>query len=537
MTLSETSVGSLVSFWTCRTGVCGNGAPMIPYAEITETADRRWTFRLLERLGTADLSVAERDDLVAALQAVSDPRALGPLEAALCDAARPAGVRRAASAALRGMHYLVRDVSADTLRRWWREGDAALRRHALLSIDGTNCPDIVLAVAKNPVHELHGEALGRMNFLFDLPEHEEVKIAALGHPDPQVRETAATVLLWDEPVRAEGPLIAATLDPVPAVAAEACHTLQYYPSLRTASCLYRLRDHPAEKVRQEAAASFESVRGEFLLGLRLPGRQVTDHVRRWLEPVWDVLAFTADELRPVEGDTWPAQPPAPKQALPLSTVLEMLAHPDASPKTIQESLWSNDWRLYTETEWRRLRRALLDHSDPLVRQEAASAFESWHDADGLLALVEDDDFSVRKAAVYQLGRLPPRLRIADLAWEHLQRPDVLGVHAIETLDTFVRHADPEVAVRRLSWIAGDHGRREELRTAALYHLTQLPAVEQLAQLAGLLLELPVVTWSLHIAWLDAKARLGLPSPDIGHLLEVDNLHVQEAVSRCHAFEF
>ena len=53
----------------------------------------------------------------------------------------------------------------------------------------------------------------------------------------------------------------------------------------------------------------------------------------------------------------------------------------------------------------------------------------------------------------------------------------------------------------------------------------------MGQLAGLLLEPPAVTWALHIALLDAIADLGLPTPDIGHLREVDNLHVQEAVAR------
>jgi len=54
---------------------------MIPYTEITEIADRSWTFRLLERLTAPDLPEAEQDQVVEALCSVSDCRSFGPLEA------------------------------------------------------------------------------------------------------------------------------------------------------------------------------------------------------------------------------------------------------------------------------------------------------------------------------------------------------------------------------------------------------------------------------------------------------------------------
>lgn len=46
----------------------------------------------------------------------------------------------------------------------------------------------------------------------------------------------------------------------------------------------------------------------------------------------------------------------------------------------------------------------------------------------------------------------------------------------------------------------------------------------------MLQEPPVVTWALHLALLDAIMDLGLPLPNVGHLREVDNLHVQAAVA-------
>ena len=64
---------------------------------------------------------------------------------------------------------------APVIRRLTRQMGAALRRTGVRVTSGMTGP------------------YGRLNHF--------------GHPDPEVRETAATILLWDEPIRAEGPLI------------------------------------------------------------------------------------------------------------------------------------------------------------------------------------------------------------------------------------------------------------------------------------------------------------------------------------------
>jgi HEAT repeat protein len=504
----------------------------IPYADIAETADRRWTLRLLARLEEADLSDEEVDDLVEALQAVSDPRSFAILEAVACDAARPARTRRAGGAALRGMLHVALDLPADRLRRWWQEGDAVLSELSLRFMDGVRCPDIVLKVAADATHPLQAEALGRMEWWFDRPEHEAVKIAGLDHPDSRVRAAAAYVLLWDEPAAAELPLIEATHDSVPEVAAEAANTLEYYPSVCVVRRLHEMLGHDDEKVHEEAEDSFQSIRNEVLVRLRGRDRGVADHVRFWLRPVWDILAFGDEERLPDADADPPTRREERREAVPVPDLLALLADPDASPRLLERRLRENDWSLYQEDQRRLIRAVLLGHGDQLVREQAAWAFAAWRDVAGLLALIEDADFCVRKSAIYNLGRLPPKPGIAGVAWDHLHRHDTLGTHATETLDTFVRHADPADAVRRLGWIAGDHGRREGLRVAAVHHLARLGAVEQVGQLAGQLLEPPEVTWALHIALLDAIVDLDLPTPDIGQLRDVDNLFVQEAVARC-----
>jgi hypothetical protein len=503
---------------------------VIPYADINEAADRRWTLRLLERLVDPGLPDAERDDLVGALQAVSDPRSFAPLMAILADPAAVTPVREAAGSALRGMRSAALDLPEQTLRGWWLRGDAVLRRESLWCMGGLRCPDVVLRVASDPAHELQAAALERMAFFFDRPEHQAVKTAALSHSDAAVREAAAYAILWDEPVCAEGPLHRAASDTAAEVAAEAINALQYYPSLQTVRCLHGLAHRPDGKApEEEARESLQSLRAELLFPLCGKDRRVADHVRRWLAPVWDLLAFTEDELRPDEDDPPPTRQEAARVAVPLAELLALLADPDASPLALDDRLRGNGWAAYSADERRRLRPVLLAHPDQEVRECAAAALADWGDADGLVALIGDGEFSVRKSAMYQLGQVPPSPGLADLAWAHLQRSDALGTHGRETLSTFVRHA--AAAVARLEEVAADPGRRESLRVAAVGHLDGLGAAEAVSRLSLLLREPPAVTWALHLALLGALTRQRLPVPDVGHLRGVDNLHVQEALAR------
>ena len=503
---------------------------MIPYADITEKADRRSTDRLLNRLDAADLPQDELDELVRALQAVSDPRSFHLLEAVVCDIEKPPHLRNAAGTALRGLHHVALDIPAEKLRRWWLEGDAILRRISLLFMNGIRCPDIVVKIAADPTHLLQADALGRMNFWFDLPGYEAVKIAGLSHPDPKVRAAAADVLLWDEPVAAEGRLIEATHDAVLKVATEATNTLEYYPSLRVISHLHELLHHAVDMVREQAQDSFQSIRYELLNRLCSKDERIAEHIRRWLRPVWDILAFTEEELTPEGNDASAAYQEEPARAIPLGDLLALLADVDASPLVLGDHLRSNGWSDYAEGERRRLRPVLLTHTDQLVREQGAQAFAAWGDVGWLLDLVQDADFCVRKSAMYHLGQLPPNPMIADVAWDHLRRPNTKGTHETEALATFVKHGDRVVAVRRLGWMASDHRCREGLRVAAVERLTELRAAGELGRLAGLLLEPPAVTWALHIAMIDAIKGLGLPAPEIAYLREVDNLHMQAALA-------
>ena len=203
--------------------------PTSPYADITEKADRRWTYQLLERLSTPGLPVEELDDLVGALQAVSDPRSFAALEAVLCDTVEPPRTRAAAGSILRGMHHVAHDVPADKLRRWWLEGDAILRRHALMSMDGFHCPDIVLQEPPPRPTNYRLWLCSAWTSGSTSPSMRPSRSPPCPPPPPGLGKTAAYILLWDEPVAAKQTLDRGDRRPRPEVAAWAVNALKYYP--------------------------------------------------------------------------------------------------------------------------------------------------------------------------------------------------------------------------------------------------------------------------------------------------------------------
>ena len=117
----------------------------------------------------------------------------------------------------------------DTLVQWWYQGDEILRRTALWGFYADNA-EIVIPIASDPDHPYHLDAISTLRFGFEMSEYQELNIKALSHHNPQVRKTAATNLLWSEPVKAEGPLIEATHDSDTDVAVEACYALAWYPT-------------------------------------------------------------------------------------------------------------------------------------------------------------------------------------------------------------------------------------------------------------------------------------------------------------------
>lgn len=490
---------------------------MLPYDAIIETGTRRWTGQLLARLDAPDLADDELRQVQHALAAASDHRSFAALDTILRDPSRPPRLREAAGAALRGMHHVVVDVPAETLRHRWDHGDDVLRRAALRGM-GQDCPDIVRAVAVDDNHPWQADALERMAFWFETADDETLKIRGLTHADEFVREAAAWVLLWDEPVAAEEPLLRATHDLSERVARQAIDTLRYYPTRRVLTRLHELRERPDGKYRADVEDAFANVRDDLLHGVGL--------VRAWLAPVWDILEVPEEEPPPVYH---PAQPELPAQ-LPLQELLALLADHDTAAQHLSDTLRQVDWDAYQGAARERLRRVLLTHPDQIVRDSATRALAAWGDAAGLLEQLDDPSYGVRKSATYHLGTLPASPAIAEVVWAYFAKRGCLGTHGTEALQTLVHHAASALALERLTPLALNRSENSCLRLAAIGHLNKLGAVEVLTSLLPELAEPPAVTWAIPIALLGAIRNLGLPAPDVRHLAEVDNLDVQIALA-------
>jgi len=503
---------------------------MIPYADVREKADRAWTARLLERLRAPDLGDAERTDLVEALRHVADPRSFGPLLAWLVDPASPTPLRETAGEILRDMWHTSVEVPPPTLRRWWTAGDDLLRREALRWMGGLECPDVVRAVAADDGHPWQADALDRMTFWFDRPADEAVKIRALAHPDARVRAAAADVLIWDEPAAAEGPLLAATDDPDPAVVHAAIATLAYYPTRRVIRRLAELRERADGKFRGVADDAFGnavcSVEWRMGGGQRSP--RETAYLRDWLAPIWLYLEIDDDPVpSPARISAARPTPPAPPR---LAALLDRLADPDTSPLQLFDQLHGRRWAAYSRRNRLALRATLLAHPDAVVRDRAAAILAAWYDTDGLLALLGDPSPCVRKSAAYHLGELPRSSAVAAALWAYFESRQAGGVHATEVLRSFVHHAPPDEAIRCLEPLAADDDEGECVRLAAIDGLVAVGATDEVTRLLPLLHGPPGVTWALHIALLAAIPTLGLPTPDLRHLVAADNWDLQVALA-------
>jgi HEAT repeat protein len=447
---------------------------------IEATEDRSFTSALVARLGEPGVSRA--------LLALDDPRAREPLLRLLEDHTAAPAAREAAGEILlesgEGVHR-------HEALRWWATGDELLREQALFAMEAEDA-SIVVPVAEHPGHPLHRHAIEAMKYGFEAPRFQAVKIAALDHSDPKVREAAAEVLLWDEPVAAEEALLRCAGDADPAVACAAMDTLRYYPTRRCVARLEGLRTSPYESVREAVDVALEDLRET----MRPP------------EPPNPV------EARPS------ARPTAPRIVYRADALLAELSDPDGPWKERKARFSRVEWEAFTAAERTRLTSFLLAHADPWVRSEASVGLAAWQDHGALLALLHDRCFGVMKHAAYALGLTTPNPDAAAALRAHLDAPRVTSTHARETLQAWVTHAG-SAAVPDLVALAR-HDERETVQVAAIYALTHLGARDELESLFPLLAAPPRVTWSVHTTLIDACTELGLAPPGLDTLRAVDN---------------
>lgn len=503
---------------------------MIPYERIIENGNRAWTTRLIDRLASDQCSDDELTDLVVSLIRLSDPRSELALRELILDVDQSPSIREAASSALTRLDW-GNDPNPSDIERWWKTGDLITRRHALRCM-GLCGREIIVQVASDPVQPLQVDALLRMEFFFDEPKYQAIKIAALRHRSPMIRRTAAKVLLWDEPILAEMSLWELTFDNDSDSVIAACETLKYYPTQRVIRRLADLRTNGDSGIAEVAEITLRELRLQFTDVLRSANLDAQRYLQQWCRPIWEILDLTKDEFaQGVDVDASAYSLAKEKTVMKFDDLVDVLSNPDYPPQSLQTLLSAIDWSHYGSKQHAILRRHFLSHADVIVRDASAEAFRVWGDTQGLLELTEDTTFLVRKSAMYELGHVSKNYAIADFAWNHLQDASTLGIHAGETLATYVYHADQEEAVTRLQSLLTDCSQREEIRCTALQHLRNLGALNQIPRLPELLADEPAVTWAFHIQLLDSLDQAGIYFPEMGWLREVDHLDVQAGIAQ------
>jgi HEAT repeat protein len=494
----------------------------IPHERIRAQVDWSWTPVLLERLLAAD--DAERAEVADTLGFLCDPRSVVPLRALVLDPTVPASVRWLASGLLRD--ELLDEPDDAMLRGLWASDDPVLRAHALRSMRPAQA-DLVVAVAADPAHALHADGLAAMGFGFERPTHHRLVIDALAHADPAVRSIAATTLLWDEPWAAEAALIAALDDPARAVARSAADTLCYYRSQRA---LRALTDRPGL-----AAGGTYDVDGlarafvEAVLELPEPARPA---LRRWLAPIEDLVrAAEAD----ADAEPAPAPPPVAPEVVvapvDVDHLLAAIAGGDGPRAAVRAEVRAVvPEHVAAGADRARLARAMVDHVDPELRQLAAVWCGRWGLTGPLCALLADPARLVRKSAAWAFALAPPDPALAPLLRAQLDAVDTVGVQATETLRSYAHHAGRDPAIAALTAIGHDHP-HESLVLAAIHALIEREAGEALAGLLWRLTAAPLVTWSVHVALLEAARRFALAVPGADQLGDVDQLDVQVELAR------
>lgn len=491
-------------------------AAAIPHERIRDLRDRSWTATLIEALYGGDDD--ERVEIAETLGVLADPRAVPGLTAIVVASAATPALREVAGALLRHHHDA---PPVHVVHSWWQQGDRVLRRHALRSMPDESSE--VLAVASDPRHPLHADAIAELMFGYEEPAHQQLKVAALGHLDPRVRLAAADALLWDEPRAAEAALVSALDDRAVEVALAARATLVYYDSRHVLRALSTVAPPTgAEHFAATARSSFTDV-------VRSRSRAVQRQLAPWLRPILDLLDDDEDrddDDDATDDDGAGSDRPEAPGADEILALLEVVDGPWALPRA---QLGLVDPMTVAADARAAIAERAAGHPDSDVRALTADWLAAWRDEPRLRELLDDDAFLVRKAAAYAYAALPPDPALAAGLLAHLERRGVASTHARETLRSFAVHARPDELLPILRDLALAD-RRESVRDTAIGLLVERSARDVLAPMMIGLAAPPRVTWAVHVGLLEAARRLALPAPDAAALVDVDSLQVQLALA-------
>ena len=487
--------------------------------------DRSATFALLDSLANADVTGDERACVVHALASLADPRSVNRLVATAENPTIDIEVRRSALAALANSGLC---PATRTLRQWWTSGDVELQKQALVEADRTEA-DIIGPIARDPTHSLHEQAIRGLEVGFEEPDWQDCKIRALSHRSVAVRRAAANTLLWDEPIVAESGLHGAAADNDDEVAVAAMETLEYYFSRATLARLHSISESGHSARQSAARQSLDRVRDEFLWTLlaAAPQPEVHAQLRDWMSPVWALLNFSDEELRPeppTERTTAPAGTAAtlPPSAADLVASLSDLDGP-WEPKLAALRLY--DWAALPTQHRPELAQFLVDHPDPAVRAAASRALATWEATERLMQLAHDPSALVRKSAVYHLREVPHSAEVAELTWNLIASGELASIRGYEALRTYAEHAGKDESTDRLIHLA-----RSDQRESIRYEAVCLLDIAEVAAVLPLLTEPPLITWSVHSMLLAICTKNGVTPPSLNHLRDVDNLQIADSLA-------
>jgi hypothetical protein len=476
--------------------------------------DRSVSPQLMQQLGDPNLSETDRDEVEHTLAVIDDPRCLVVLHA-MVDGEQTNGVVR--KSALEVLARMTSHPTGDDLRRWWSSGDLDLMGAALPLMERTEA-DLVQSVLDDPDHPLLSRALLALDFGFEEPWWQQRKMALLSHPEADVRRAAAHCLLWDEPMAAEAPLLAATFDADESVADEAIAALRYYP---TKAVLNRMVEYGNEE-------AYEDVLDYFQMAADEPG-EVGERMRAWMPEIAHLLRAPGEPPA-----SFPMIRTAERVMIPWTKELAAaIVNPDMHAVDVHDRIRRIDRESVLPEQRQAVGELLCMHTDSEIRELGASFAVEWGLADLAVALLDDPVASVRKLALYALHDLDRALGagydLAARAKGFIDDGVIAGTRSREAVRTWVAHADPVTVLEDLrAYVLNDL--RQSVVVGAIEELAVIDGGGPvLAELTDLMRREVLVNWAGPVTMLQACTRLGIPTGLIDQLRTADHVWVATAV--------
>ncbi|MFN8575857.1 MAG: HEAT repeat domain-containing protein [Candidatus Sericytochromatia bacterium] len=500
----------------------------LPYKEIIEKQDRSFTGNLLNLLISENISDEEFNNVIKALNTLEDPRSWNTLKEIALNKNNSNKIRESAIQILSNSLY---SMEREEVLFLWGSNDLLTKKLALHFMD-KNDEELILNIIDDKDHKLNKEAMEVFFNSFQFREgNHELAFKLINHEDPDIRELAVNFFYWEETAEGLPFLIKASYDSNINVVIKACEALEYYPSIESLKRLAILKSSNNQDISETADQSYEVIREQFLSYLKDKNIIISNHIKNWLKPVWELISYSEEELYENEEFNKTEKKKNILPEIDKETIYKYLSVPDTSPLKINNLFFQHDWDSIPEKERKDIIELILNHPDPDTRSNFCSKLAKWNDQESLIKLVYDKDILVQKSAMYYLGETTPVSdKIATLAWERLQKKNVTGFYERETLGTYVIHSlNKNEVFENLFKIANNPENSEDIRYVTIEKLIEFKCVDKLKTLMWVIKEKPRNSWALHNFLLEASEKFNIEI-DISHLIGVDDLYIQKNIA-------